>query len=206
MFSVLIPVVDQLADVYVVIMHLSISGRGDTALVVQETFSLRMREMMVCPGCSRSWPNPPHDYDTHVFYVHVRALKDVAAKAGKRHVGGKQSSGLALDALLQTAGKGDLYSCQNIESCSMARRGEKRAGHRYLLSGPPQVFSLGLVWDTLRVDQEDVKSVLQLIEPTLSLKAFRLPSRGAAEMPQAVPCAELRAFFCFHPQKHHYVA
>jgi hypothetical protein len=110
---------------------------------------------------------------------------------------------------VQGAGSGDLYSC-STKGCGVARRGEKRAGRRYLVDDPPQVFCLGLVWDSLKGDAREIEALTGVIQPTTRLDALLLPaaSRGGEGKGQRGGGgeAELRGFFAFHPQKHHYVA
>lgn len=199
------------------------TGGGKGQRAVQDSFCLHMREVMVCPGCHRTSPNPAHDYDTNVFYVPVRSLMEAAGRQ-------KQAAGADFGALLQAAGSGDLYRCSNTSSkgpkgggggCVLARRGEKHAGHRYLVQRPPLVFSLGLVWDNLKADSQEIQAILGLIQPAVNLAHFKLPPSCSSSSSFTSPPGDhqqqqeegeegyagiLRAFFAFHPQKHHYVA
>lgn len=219
---------DDAVEAFEEILECLGKGGGGGQLAVAEAFTLHLREVMLCPGCGRASPYPARDYDTNVFYVPVRSLME-AASWGRVAAGGngrKQqqqapaaAAAAALDfgALLQGAGSGDLYGCgHGHEGCPVARRGEKHAGHRYLVRRPPQVFSLALVWDTLRGDSREIQAILGLIEPVLRLGHFRLPPAAAgahahaeAGMGMGMGPGEyvglLQGFFAFHPQKHHYV-
>lgn len=193
------------------ILGLLAVGGGEGQRAVHDTFSLHLREVMLCPGCGCPSPSPARDYDTNVFYVPVRSLMDEAAR---RAPGGlppsSMAAAMAMDfgALLQGAGSGDLYSCRNVERCGVARRGEMHAGHRYLVQRPPSVFSLGLVWDSLKSDSGEIQTMLRLIAPVLRLGHFKLPMQPGQPQPpaQGETVGVLRGFFAFHPQKHHYVA
>jgi hypothetical protein len=210
---------DDAVEAFEEILECLGKGGGGGQRAVAEAFTLHLREVMLCPGCGRASPYPARDYDTNVFYVPVRSLMEAASWGhvanggngrGKQQQAAPAAAALDFGALLQGAGSGDLYGCgHGHEGCPVARRGEKHAGHRYLVRRPPQVFSLALVWDTLRGDSREIQAILGLIEPVLRLGHFRLPPAASAAHAEGMGPGEyvglLQGFFAFHPQKHHYV-
>lgn len=172
--------------------------------MVEDTFCLHVREVMSCPSCTRPSPSPPHDYDTRVFYVPVTSLMEAANLLPTPSNPNPPKGSMVHGALLQAAGKGDVYSC-SYKDCPTARQGSKdppllTAARRYLPRPPPRVLSLQLVWDSLRDDGRKLETVLHLIDPVINLASLLpLPSPSHT-------FAELRGFFAFHPQRHHYVA
>lgn len=212
------------------------TGESRVSRVVEECFSLKVREVMTCPACGRSSPQPPHEYDTHVFYLPVRSLMEAAATSSPTsaaRAGSNNGDRHVPDALLQAVGRGDLYSCSH-QDCPLMRAQQQQHQHssrgrgggssssaaprlvaarRYLVQGPPRVLSLGLVWDSLKSDPRKIETVLRLIEPVIHLDSLTLPTASSAtgspvhgQQRQQQQSAELRGFFAFHPNKHHYVA
>lgn len=203
---------DDAVEAFEEILRLLGTGGEEGRLVVRDSFCLHLRELMFCPTCGSSSPSPARDYDTNVFYVPVRSLIEEAARRASsksNSISISESVGLDFGSLLQDAGSGDLYRCRNTEACPIARRGEKRAGHRYLVRGPPSVFSLGLVWDSLKADPRDTQALIDLLSSTICLKHFKLPVEHQGDddvEQQGEMIGVLRGFFAFHPQKHHYVS
>jgi len=203
---------DDAVEAFEEILGLLNAGGGKGRRAVRDAFCLHLREVMLCPGCGCSYPNPARDYDTNVFYVPVRLLVDEAERRSRSSGQASMEAAMALDfgALLQGAGSGDLYRCSNTERCNFARRGEKHAGHRYLVGNTPLVFSLGLVWDSLKGDPHETQALIGLIAPVLRLGHFKLPLQQQSYQGQGQQQREcvgvLKGFFAFHPQKHHYVA
>ncbi|CAN0400368.1 unnamed protein product [Ectocarpus sp. 12 AP-2014] len=169
--------------------------KGSSPAVIRQVFSMRIREALVCPRCGTSSPEKPATYEANVFYAHVSALREAREK----------TPGCPFDVALREASHGDLVTCRNA-GCSLSRRKERLPSQRFITGVPPSVFSLGLVWNNWGPGL--VADLLGLLSPVVDLDVVfsRGREHGVAGAEISAGKAQLRGFFCFQVQKHHYVA
>ncbi|CAM9448712.1 unnamed protein product [Discosporangium mesarthrocarpum] len=184
---------------------LSCLEQGTCSRVIQRVFTMTIREALTCPRCGTVSPEKPTEYGANVFYAHVSALREARDKWGKGH--------RPFDDILKDASHGDLVACRQF-SCPLAQRRERLPSQRSMTGQRPSVFTLGLVWNNW--GPELVSDLLTMLSPSVDLDVVlgneaHVAQKGqggtvAAAVADRGGKAQLRGFFCFQVQKHHYVA
>ncbi|CAN0114128.1 unnamed protein product [Ascophyllum nodosum] len=179
--------------------------QGASAAAVRQVFNMNIREVLTCPECGIFSPEVPTTYEANAFLC--------------AHVGAARCQRTISGVLVRRGTEGgeprDLTTCTNAD-CPLALRRQRLPSRRSITGEPPSAFSLGLVWNNW--GPALLADLLEILSRVIDLDVvFCKPSnkRGGGGVPGMVwPLEEdvsfgkayLKDLFCFHVQKHHYVA
>ncbi|KAL6053374.1 protein deubiquitination [Balamuthia mandrillaris] len=160
--------------------------------IAHEVFGMNLLEQIVCEssGCGDS--SEPISSDHFIYYIYTTSLRMLK----------KQNRDMSFCALLKQLSAEDKRPCSN-EKCKRLSTVK-----RYLLH-QPEVFTIGMVWETNKPSVEAIIETLCSIEQRIQLKDIfdSAPSPDASYMLRGMVCyygLHYLAFF-FNVEKHRWI-
>lgn len=142
-------------------LHLCVTG-GNEALnsFVHQVFSMHVIQYARCPCGQRITPSPSKEF---IFYVSAKALKQQASLNLDISDEGKIHKGISFGKIINEVNHEDQRICPN-QNC-------KKSNHlRFALANLPEVFTIGIVWDTATPTTDYIHEIMDTIDQQILVK------------------------------------